>query len=320
MRRAGAVHGLIVWVVMVAGCGMTAAEADPSARVSPPQTTEPNPLGFGERCGSQIERCRWAIASCTGDPACAHWYACVRGCDTTNLDGCRASCDADAGAKNENSQRLATENCLFPAAGLPQCGTAGGKSGQPDEAAQDASSPDFGSAGAGGEGIGGPLDAVAGPQECYTCFNDHCASYCVRWGEQASVCGGYTGAIKKCLSSEAGPDHLEECLYNARESNAQAYGAFVNSSAMKCVYGECSQSCFGPNFNRCLQCERSSCLDELNAVLTDLDAQNYVWCRAYCASNAEGCTSSCEDQYSDGALVAEGLLRCRLGACAASCG
>jgi hypothetical protein len=338
MSSSRALCRLAALAVLVAGCGMTAAQNDMATGNETPGVTPPSQGSFANACAQQIGNCRWAVASCTGDPACAHWYDCVQRCDAAALVVCHQSCN---GKYQENAQRAAAEKCLFPIPGQETCvnesggkgsGGAGGTAGddQLDAGTLPAEYGGSGAIGGGTAGIGAldtpdaapPIEA--GVEECYSCFNQNCAGLCANAGQDESSCAGYIKAIKECLSTAGGPSGLEACLLlkgNADAAFEKGYKTFVDSAAMKCVYGSCSQQCFSAPLNKCLQCERSKCPDELDAVLSDADALSYVWCRRSCVdSNEAGCATGCDSTYVDGAVIAEGLFGCRASSCVDSCG
>jgi hypothetical protein len=309
---------LILLAVVGSSCGQVDARPADGLALNP-APVPPGPASYEANCTQPIAHCQWAIASCLGDPTCAHWYDCIRRCSIGDLQRCAVGCDASSA---QNAARTQASVCLFGTSGVRACGP------------QDTGL--VGTGGAGGTEIGKGDDGGIhptwnSPDKCGDCATTRC---CPEADADGSPCSAYIDVIKGCidpaLRADGGLEDPEECLLAAEqpaadaadagwEQNAQDHAQFVTSGAMACVYSTCAVDCFPDPYLACVKCLENNCVDQLNAVLTDVAAQDYLWCWKCKTDKGPNCPSDCSKYGEDAALLVGDLLGCRTLRCGRDC-
>ncbi len=270
--------------------------------------------------------CGWQQTQCAGDPGCARWLTSVRTCPASPEGHADATCLAAGLPSDPTARAYATEmtDCLARAEGC--CG-------QTDVAAP---------GGGGAAGGGGPTydgDAGDGEQDdasslvcgdtdctCQSCLaaikhgqahDDVCAEIVAAcYEDTSSGCAGFAMSYAECAATtKESPAACYEALYS-EPNNAAAIEAFQGVQA--CALQYCSSQCFGADNAGCLDCQKANCLDALQAVLSEPDAQLFRWCRQRCQGDS-ACVQQCAAEHPVGLQIFQVLAQCTAQACSASC-
>ena len=273
--------------------------------------------------------CGWQQTQCAGDPGCARWLTSVRTCPASPEGHADATCLTAGLPSDPTARAYATEmtDCLARAEGC--CGGAG-----------DVPSGGGGGGGAaGGAGPGYNGDAGDGEQDgassllcadtdctCQGClaaikhgqaYDDVCAEIVAAcFNDTSSGCAKFATSYAECAAAtDESPAACYEQLYSKPE-NAAAIEAFQGVQA--CALQYCSSQCFGADHAGCLDCQKANCLDALQAVLSEPDAQLFHWCRQPCESDST-CIQQCASEHPAGSQIYQVLAQCTAQACSASC-
>ena len=287
----------------------------------------PGPAGdaSASACGYCFDdACGWEASECASDPGCAGWLACARDCpaggqgspSTTCLDDC-----PHPGTSTGATLRDVFERCLGESSGC----------------CEGANEPIGGEGGPDGGGIGDSSYDIETPKTDF-CAVDECEPCLLAIkGQQCGVNDdACSAAIGQCYHEDE-PEGARHC-WSFVEHYAECAANPANAAGATCSYAVPEQSlesstqvllcaakycpsCIPDPDRHCLACQLEACPDQMDALLSDADAQSLVWCRKACDTVTDPyvCRQACLSAHEAGAAAVTELFDCTQAACKGAC-
>jgi hypothetical protein len=304
---------LLLIAATIVGCA--GLSADPLEDPAGAGSTTFGAGTLGEKCAPASEGCQWLASECSSEPGCANWYQCMMGKPASSNLLVQADVCAAGGLTAYQNKIV---ECLLKTDGCESSKAVGPE--------PDAGPAEYGDANAWPGLNDAEVDESGLYDSCEACMTQECHAL----PGALEVCYGFKVYIVKCSSLQDQNDpkaqlKQEACLYQKVTVNS-AHGTWASSGAVELAYTACSPKCQAQPYQPCIDCQKKSCRDALDAFAASTDAQNYQWCRSNCdivantgAVDPAECKNKCLADHKAGYSIVGALLGCRFESCSAEC-